>query len=64
MTQNVLLSIPQSEAAFISSLALKMGWQVRLKEVMLDNFINLCPNDVDLSDDDIMQEVRAVRYGE
>lgn len=62
MTQNVLLSIPQSEVAFISSLALKMGWQVRLKEEMLDNFINSCPNDVDLSDDDIMQEVRAVRY--
>ena len=62
MTQ-VVLSIPSEEMTFISLLAKKMGWKIETKETLLERFIQSCPNDVDISDEDIQNEVDAIRKG-
>ena len=61
--QNIYLNVPQSEVGFIMILAKKMGWKVETKADLLDKFITSRPKNVDLTDDDIMEAVREVRYG-
>ena len=60
MTQ-IVLSIPNEEMTFISLLAKKMGWKIETKETLLDRFIQSCPKDIDITDEDIQNEVDAVR---
>jgi hypothetical protein len=60
--QSVYLNVPQSEVGFIVTLAQKMGWEVETKADILRKFIASRPKDVDLSDEEIMEEVRKVRY--
>ena len=60
MTQ-IVLSIPNEEITFISLLAKKMGWKIETKETLLDRFIQSCPKDIDITDEDIQNEVDAVR---
>lgn len=60
--QTVNVGIPSSEMKFFQELAKKMGWEIRTPERVLDAFISSRPKDVDLTDDEIMEEVREVRY--
>lgn len=60
MTQ-IILSVPTEEMTFVSLLAKKMGWKIETKESLLDRFIQSCPKDVNISDEDIQKEVNAVR---
>ena len=60
MTQ-IILSIPNNEVSFISMLAKKMGWSIETKENLLDRFIKSCPENSPITDDEIQQEVKAVR---
>lgn len=60
MTQ-IILSIPTEEMSFVSLLAKKMGWKIETKESLMDRFIQSCPKDVNISDEDIQNEVDAVR---
>ena len=62
MTQ-VVLSIPNSEVPFLSSLAEKMGWNMQTRENLVEKFIAACPTNVDITDEEIQAEVNAVRYG-
>ena len=62
MTQ-IVLSIPNEEMTFISLLAKKMGWKIETKETLLDRFIQSCPKDIDITDEDIQNEVDAIRKG-
>ena len=39
-----------------------MGWSASAKESMLDRYVKSRPKDVELSDDDILSELNAVRY--
>ena len=43
-------------------LAKKMGWSIETKESLLKNYISKRPTKVELSDEDIMEEINAVRY--
>lgn len=61
MTQ-LLISVPNSEVKFISTLARKMGWKIEQQEDLLEKFINSDFSDVQISDEEIQQEVDAVRY--
>ena len=61
--QNIYLNVPQSEVGFIMTLAHKMGWKIETKSDLLDKFIASRPKNVDLTEDDIMEAVRSVRYG-
>ncbi|MBV3885033.1 hypothetical protein KSY27_08535 [Bacteroides eggerthii] len=49
---------------FLKELVKKMGWTVERKESLLKKYISKRPSKVDLSDDDIMEELKAVRYKE
>jgi hypothetical protein len=60
--QNIYLNVPQSEVGFIMTLAQKMGWEVETKADLLRKYIASRPKNADLPDEEIMEEVRAVRY--
>ena len=62
MTQ-IVLSIPNCEVPFLSSLAEKMGWNMQTRESLVEKFIASCPTDFDITDEEIQAEVNAVRYG-
>ena len=56
-------NIPKTDIIFLEELAKKAGWTFQAKDSILEKFIKTRPKDVDLSDDEIMEEVRKVRYG-
>lgn len=60
--QSVYLNIPKADMKFVKELAKKMGWSIETKESLLKNYISRRPTKVELSDEDIMEEVNAVRY--
>lgn len=62
MTQ-IVLSIPNGEVPFLSTLAQKMGWNYQTRDNLVEKFIASCPKTTDISDEEIQAEVNAVRYG-
>ena len=60
--QGAYISIPLSDWKFFKELVQKMGWEVQTREELLDSFIESRPEKSSLSDEEIMNEVRAVRY--
>jgi len=48
---------------FFQHFAEKMGWSVENKQALWDKYILNSPQNVDLTDEEIMEEVRAVRHG-
>ena len=60
---DVHLNIPKSDMLFFRELATKMGWVVETKEKALQRYIASRPKNVKLSDEEILSEVYAVRYG-
>ena len=63
MREKILVDIPQSDLIFLKLFADKLGWQFKSRQTLWDEYIRNSPEKVDLSDEDIMEEVRAVRYG-
>ncbi|MBR1878423.1 MAG: hypothetical protein IJ814_05380 [Paludibacteraceae bacterium] len=62
MTQGVYLNIPRADWTLLKELINRFGWQSQTREQMLEEFIQTRPTISDLSEEDIMDEVRAVRY--
>jgi len=60
---DVRLNIPKSDMRFFRELASKMGWAVETKESALQRYIASRPQKVKLSEQEILSEVYAVRYG-
>ena len=60
--QGAYINIPLSDWKFFKELVQKMGWEVQTREELLDSFIESRPEKSSLSDEEIMNEVRAVRY--
>ena len=61
MTQ-IVLTVPNGEVSFLSTLAEKMGWSFQTSENLVEKFIASCPTDVSISDEEIQADVNAVRY--
>lgn len=61
-TKGIYLELPISDFNFFKTLAKKMGWNVRTPKNVLDSFIETRPKDVEISDEDILDEIYAVRY--
>ena len=61
--EDVVLSIPSQDASFIETLAKRMGWTMRSRRTTIERFINSCPKEAQLSDEEIQEEVSVVRYG-
>ena len=62
--RGVYINVPQADMKFLKELVKKMGWTVERKESLLKKYISKRPSKVDLSDDDNMEELKAVRYKE
>ena len=60
--QGAYINIPLSDWKFFKELVQKMGWEVQTREELLDTYIESRPEKSSLSDEEIMNEVRAVRY--
>lgn len=61
-SNNVYMRIPSQDLAFMTMLAGKMGWDISTNEDVMQEFLETRPTDADITEDEIMQEVRAVRY--
>lgn len=56
------LNVPKSDVKLFQQLAKKMGWTVSDKDAILDKYIQSRPENVELSDEDILKELNSVRY--
>ena len=61
--EKILVDIPQSDLMFFKLFADKLGWRFKSKQSLWEEYIKSGPGNVDLSEEEIMEEVRAVRYG-
>ena len=61
--EKILVEIPQSDMIIFKYFAQKLGWQLDNKQSLWEAYIKSSPQNADLSEEEIMEEVRAVRYG-
>ena len=62
MNQGVFLSIPKSDIKLFKELAKKMGWDIDIREDFLKDYIASRPKRVNLSEEEILAELNAIRY--
>lgn len=62
MNQGVFLSIPKSDIKFFKELTKKMGWDIDIREDFLKDYIASRPKRVNLSEEEILAELNAIRY--
>lgn len=62
--EDLVLSIPIQDAAFVETLVQRMGWTMRKRRTSVERFINSCPKSPQMTDEEIQAEINAVRYGE
>jgi len=61
--EDVLLTMPTADISLLSSFAQRMGWKMVERKSAIDRFIAACKkNASSLSDDEIQNEINAVRY--
>jgi len=60
--ENISVKIPQTDMMFFQLFADKMGWLVNRKQDLWEKYAVNSPQNVPLTDEEIMEEVRAVRY--
>lgn len=61
--RGVYLNVPVSDWSLLKELIRKFGWQSETREQMLDRFIASRPQQPPLTEEEVMEEVHAVRYG-
>ena len=61
-TQGVYLNVPSTDWILFQQLISRFGWQFQTREALLDEFIQTRPIGPELTEEDIMNEVHAVRY--
>ena len=62
LSQEFYVKMPPSDMDFFQHFAKKMGWQIENKIDLLEKYIASRPKNVDLTEEDIMEEVKSVRY--
>ena len=62
--QGVYLNVPMSDWSLLKELIRKFGWQSETREQLLDRFVASRPQLPPLSEEEIMEEICAIRYGE
>ena len=55
-------NISKSDVNFLEEFIKRMGWVFKTKENVLEKFIETRPENVDLTDEEIMEEIRSIRY--
>ena len=61
-TQGVYVNVPMVDWSLFRELIKKFGWQAETREQLLDRFVKSRSANPDISEEEIMDEVRAVRY--
>lgn len=61
--EDLVLSIPVKDAAFIETLASRMGWTMRRRRTSVERFVNSCPKTPQMTDEEIQEEINAYRKG-
>lgn len=61
--QGVYLNVPLSDWVLLKELIRKFGWQAEKREQLLERFVKSRAKSPSLSEEEIMEEVKAVRYG-
>ena len=61
-TQGIYLNVPMTDWVLLKELIRKFGWQTETREQLLDRFVSTRPVNPAISEGEIMDEVRAVRY--
>lgn len=60
--EDFVLSIPSTDRALMDALVIRMGWKMRPRRHSVEAFIGSCPDTPQMTDEEIMKEVNAVRY--
>ena len=60
--QGVYVNVPTVDWSLFRELIRKFGWQAETREQLLDRFVGSRPANPAISEEEIMDEVRAVRY--
>ena len=60
--QGVYVNVPTVDWSLFRELIRKFGWQAETREQLLDRFIVSRPANPGISEEEIMDEVRSVRY--
>jgi len=61
--QGVYLKVPSVDWSLLKELIRKFGWQAETREELLDRFVNSRPTTPEITEEEIMDEINAVRYG-
>ena len=61
--ERFFIEIPHTDMFFFKLFADKMGWTLNNRQALWDEYIKNSPENIDLSEEEILEEVRAVRYG-
>ena len=61
-TQGIYLNVPMTDWVLLKELIRKFGWQAETREQLLDRFVKSRPQKPALTEEEIMEEVNAVRY--
>ena len=61
-TQGVYVNVPTGDWSLFRELIRKFGWQAETREQLLDRFVSSRPASPAISEEEIMDEVRAIRY--
>jgi len=64
MREKILVDIPQSDMMFFRICAAKFGWSYNSRQNLWDEYIKSSPSNVDLSEEEIIEELRIARYGQ
>ena len=60
--QGVFLNVPASDWTLLKELVRKFGWQSETRDQLLERFCSSRPQQPTLTDEEIMEEVKAIRY--
>ena len=62
--EEMVLSIPAQDAAFVETLASRMGWTMRRRRTSVERFIQSCPKTPQMTDEEIQTEINSYRQGQ
>lgn len=63
-TQGVYVNVPMVDWSLFNELVRKFGWKAETREKLLERFAKSRPATPEISEEDIMNEVKAIRYAE
>jgi hypothetical protein len=61
--EDLVLSVPVQDAAFIETQAQRMGWTMRKRRTSVERFVNSCSKTPQMTDEEIQAEINVVRQG-